>query len=305
MTRKTGFTLIELLVVIAIIAILAAIIFPVFMKAKESAYRAGDLSNLNSIRNALQLYRADQEAYPPQILGYATFYASGPQMGQVIPANQLRAGLYPKRIVSVDTMRPAYDRVENNVLTTGAWPNPDSRAVGSYPILDLNGDGVIDASDDLPGARQAFAPNVCFCSDPTKASCLDGSGRMTYATAVPADGAAFYQISGYDVAKVKVPTASPAACGQAGGSDNKWEIHYTLQWTSFAIGGGNRNDDPRQLIYGEPPDNTVVTWDSWFRDYDSNNVPTHTKKDYILFLNGGARAYDSAMLADRSWRSMP
>ena len=34
MTRKSGFTLIELLVVIAIIAILAAIIFPVFMKAK-------------------------------------------------------------------------------------------------------------------------------------------------------------------------------------------------------------------------------------------------------------------------------
>src|SRR5579862_4833867 len=87
MTRKTAFTLIELLVVIAIIAILAAIIFPVFMRAKEAAYRAGDLSNMNALRNGLQLYRADQEAYPPQLLGYVTLYASGPQMNQVIPAS--------------------------------------------------------------------------------------------------------------------------------------------------------------------------------------------------------------------------
>src|SRR5579871_52621 len=120
MSRRTGFTLIELLTVIAIIAILAAIIFPVFMKTKEAAYRSGDMSNMNSIRNALQLYRADQEAYPPQILGYASVYMSGPQTGQLIPATALQAALYPKRIDSIDTLRPAYDHAKNNLLTAGA-----------------------------------------------------------------------------------------------------------------------------------------------------------------------------------------
>ncbi|MBV9866064.1 MAG: prepilin-type N-terminal cleavage/methylation domain-containing protein, partial [Abitibacteriaceae bacterium] len=42
---KSGFTLIELLVVIAIIAILAAILFPVFAKARENARRTSCASN--------------------------------------------------------------------------------------------------------------------------------------------------------------------------------------------------------------------------------------------------------------------
>jgi prepilin-type N-terminal cleavage/methylation domain-containing protein len=291
MTRKTGFTLIELLVVIAIIAILAAIIFPVFMRAKESAYRAGDLSNMNAIRNAIQLYRADQEAYPPQILGYGTPYMPGPQLAQVVPANQLHAALYPKRIQSVESLRPAFDKESNDTTTVAVWPNADSRAVGSAPILDLNGDGVVDATDDIPGARQAYGPTVYFClPSPSLPGCVQ------YASNAAADGAPFYKISGYDVANVKVPPS---------GAPDRWEIHYTLQWTSYALGGGNRSDDPRQLIYNEPPDNTVVTWDSWFRDYNGANVVSHDKKDFVLFLNGGARAYDSANLSDRSWRVTP
>ncbi|MEO6909281.1 MAG: prepilin-type N-terminal cleavage/methylation domain-containing protein, partial [Abditibacteriaceae bacterium] len=44
-----AFTLIELLVVIAIIAILAAILFPVFIRARENARRAACLSNLKQL----------------------------------------------------------------------------------------------------------------------------------------------------------------------------------------------------------------------------------------------------------------
>ncbi len=61
MVRKEvkGFTLIELLVVIAIIAILAAILFPVFARAKDAARTVKCASNLKQIEAANQMYMDD------------------------------------------------------------------------------------------------------------------------------------------------------------------------------------------------------------------------------------------------------
>jgi prepilin-type N-terminal cleavage/methylation domain-containing protein/prepilin-type processing-associated H-X9-DG protein len=58
-TIKRAFTLIELLVVIAIIAILAAILFPVFAQAKDSAKQIACLSNMKQLGTALILYMGD------------------------------------------------------------------------------------------------------------------------------------------------------------------------------------------------------------------------------------------------------
>lgn len=61
-----GFTLIELLVVIAIISILAAILFPVFARARENARRASCMSNLKQIGLGILQYTQDyDEKYPP------------------------------------------------------------------------------------------------------------------------------------------------------------------------------------------------------------------------------------------------
>jgi prepilin-type N-terminal cleavage/methylation domain-containing protein/prepilin-type processing-associated H-X9-DG protein len=60
-----GFTLIELLVVIAIIAILAAILFPVFARARENARRTSCLSNLKQVGMGIMQYTQDyDETYP-------------------------------------------------------------------------------------------------------------------------------------------------------------------------------------------------------------------------------------------------
>jgi prepilin-type N-terminal cleavage/methylation domain-containing protein/prepilin-type processing-associated H-X9-DG protein len=69
-----GFTLIELLVVIAIIAILAAILFPVFARARENARRSSCQSNLKQIALGITMYTQDFDSKLP---GYDNRYFDG------------------------------------------------------------------------------------------------------------------------------------------------------------------------------------------------------------------------------------
>jgi len=64
-----GFTLIELLVVITIIAILAAILFPVFAQARESARKTSCLSNLNQMGKSVMMYVQDYDERFPMVYG--------------------------------------------------------------------------------------------------------------------------------------------------------------------------------------------------------------------------------------------
>lgn len=299
---KKAFTLIELLTVIAIIAILSGIIVPVYARVKDNANRSNDISHMNQLRTALGLYREDQGAYPPQLLGYVTLYSSGPDAGNVMPASVVQGFLYSKRVGSLDTFRPAYNRVSPAAVVNAVFPTQDPLALGNFvPGLDLNGDGNTTAADDTLGSRQAFGPADGFvCWDPSISAVAAGGTRCSGVTlSDPADVRArmFYSISGYDVANVPL----------AGGSSQN-ELRYARFWTNYAIGvgagfgNGDPSDDPRQMGYTNPPDNTVVTWNSYFREYSSPGVPQRIRKDIILFLNGSARPWDSRALADAAWR---
>ena len=95
--KSKGFTLIELLVVIAIIAILAAILFPVFAKAREKARTASCQSNLKQLSLSVKMYVQDyDERYPVANINDATStfwsqivypYVKNPQV-YACPSNQ-------------------------------------------------------------------------------------------------------------------------------------------------------------------------------------------------------------------------
>lgn len=79
--KKKAFTLIELLVVIAIIAILAAILFPVFAKAREAARKTSCINNLKQIGTSIMMYAQDYDEVLP------TFVFASPPANFAQPNN--------------------------------------------------------------------------------------------------------------------------------------------------------------------------------------------------------------------------
>ena len=89
--KRSGFTLVELLVVIAIIAILAAILFPVFARARENARRTSCLSNLKQIGLGMAQYSQDYDE-TTVLFSYSNGNVFTAWYGQSIGAD-----LYPER----------------------------------------------------------------------------------------------------------------------------------------------------------------------------------------------------------------
>ncbi len=120
---RKGFTLIELLVVIAIISILAAILFPVFARARENTRRASCQSNLKQIGMAFIQYSQDYDERMP-----ASFHTyPGPGMYT-----------YPNGTPSTASARPwfsmIYDYLKNYQVYSCPSASPGLRYDGGYEI---------------------------------------------------------------------------------------------------------------------------------------------------------------------------
>lgn len=158
--RWRGFTLIELLVVIAIIGILAAILFPVFSKARENARRASCSSNMKQIGMALVMYTQDNdETYP-----YCPWGAGTPWSPSDVCS--------PTRVGSANNTPALGWLLEPYHKSPQVWRCP-SDPINNDPVFTLSPGGTPPAGK-APYTNASYAYNVLWFSLRNGLTCTSG-----------------------------------------------------------------------------------------------------------------------------------
>ncbi|MGI8922650.1 MAG: type II secretion system protein [Fimbriimonadales bacterium] len=266
--KRKGFTMIELLVVIAVIGILAAILFPVFNRAKMQAKKDSDIVNMKSIHQALKLYQNDAGGYPPLLLQVAEYNGT-----LKLNVDQVRRGfLYKQRIKDVTVFASSISEAKKDETVQACWPSKDPRGGGDPAETQFKGPSDLVIYTDI---SYNFNPGP-----------LNGQN--------PNSPAEFYAYDNYDVA----PTLNPGCV-----SPSKHELRYSLFWTEMGQAGGGPTDNNRQLGYRDPKDDTIVTWNTFFQPTaGSPKLPNHERGTIVLYLSGTAKLEDGKDIYDRSWR---
>lgn len=183
--QKGGFTLIELLVVIAIIAILAAILFPVFGRARENARRSSCQSNLKQIGLGLIQYSQDYDERLVQNIYPAVNTSNGPAAGS--SATRWR-------------------------WMDAAYPYIKSAQIFVCPSDSINDEYIYNA----PGIGSANSPTSEFGSYTMNSSTPAGVGGL---------GGPGQENAGISMAAVSAPSTTLWVMdGTTGSSNNIWNV---------------------------------------------------------------------------------
>jgi prepilin-type N-terminal cleavage/methylation domain-containing protein len=261
--KSRGFTLIELLVVIAIIAILAAILFPVFARAREAARKATCISNVKQITLACVMYAQDYDEVLPACVADDNDGTAHP----VDPADFNQ---------TLDDLETLYSSTPDGrhmwQLADVTMPYVKSLDLFNCPTLGRRDDGylvssVVTAATDpfIPGVRKVTSSGsyVYMCMHhPQGPATSDGGAPGDY-------GVGFFAI--WDVASlilgymdVNTDPNELLACAQAIGNfdDPVWEP--LLCCDSFGVHEGYSDDytDDHVLppeLGGDPPTITIAT----------------------------------------------
>lgn len=103
--EESGFTLLELIIVIAIIGVLAAIVLPNFMGVLAGGERTADEATMQSIRQAVQMYRAEHREWPGALAG-----------GQAVVLSEVEEFITPYLDRGAGVLKPASNPEGNFVI---------------------------------------------------------------------------------------------------------------------------------------------------------------------------------------------
>lgn len=208
---RLGFTLIELLVVIAIIAILAAILFPVFARARDRARETACLNNVNQIVKAFLMFASDNQDTLPTV--YMWFYPD-PASSSSVARDKWKPGLVESkymtthgastcpgvpRVVKRNPSYPPWSYIVNgyctvagckgdydggqdgrakgdpNMAKQGLWKREDGMKVGSYPnpssTVLIAEEATWDEDPTAPAPNDPLFTNVDWYSGRHNGSC--------------------------------------------------------------------------------------------------------------------------------------
>jgi prepilin-type N-terminal cleavage/methylation domain-containing protein len=191
MERRRGFTLIELLVVIAIIAILAAILFPVFAKAREQSRRTSCTSNMKQTMSGFMMYCQDYDECTLLAVHKCALWPGTTTLN----TGTLTLGVYGVPLAFGHLLEPYTKNTNIFVCPSG---NPSDACWGhtySYNVTELAGDpsaatapfgGRSMAAFDNPADRWVLAD----CSGPSW-------GTNHSRKSNPAETITMYQVVGY------------------------------------------------------------------------------------------------------------
>jgi prepilin-type N-terminal cleavage/methylation domain-containing protein/prepilin-type processing-associated H-X9-DG protein len=249
---RYGFTLIELLVVIAIISILAAILFPVFARARENARRASCQSNLKQINLGLAQYTQDyDERYPlyddsrsPSTSreGWAQRiqpYLKSTQLFQC-PSDSAALGVDPNPYLDTGFTDYAYNR------WVGGYDRNGSSSGGGFITGGLNQSMFTQAA--LTVLMTDYTSNVSYnnvTGDAVNANTTCGS--ITYPLAASAGRALIYGgMRHFDGANLAFADGHVKWYkeGRAGAGDNGWFASVYSACTPGSTSGGNPTFNP-------------------------------------------------------------
>ena len=183
LSRRSAFTLIELLVVIAIIAILAAILFPVFAQAKESAKNSAFLSNHKQTGLGCLMYCADyDDLFPLSWLSTDT-NGSWTWQGQIQPYTKNWGVLLNPKIQPPTGAQAYWQRV----LHLGSLPRVQAvHATATFYQSDWRGlgmtksDGIMGSSGGGYGFRPASSLSQTSIADVANSVLVSESGQFDY-----------------------------------------------------------------------------------------------------------------------------
>ncbi len=183
--RRKGFTLIELLVVIAIIAILAAILFPVFARARENARKTTCLNNVKQMTMGMLQYAQDyDERLPKYRLGTVAPSCNRMWYQQIEPYLKNTGILHcPSSSAPADNVTYSCNNHHASTCNNGPGTPPApaislaqiQRAAQCFVVLDSAADG--DCNNPRTGVERASGFYAGYCA------VCGGCGYFTYSTA--------------------------------------------------------------------------------------------------------------------------